>query len=323
MRARGLRRQVEQGHDAVGRGRHRGHRDPEGRSRRSATRPARTSSPTTSTTTTSPTSGASTRPRMRAAPRSSSLTCKQVDFDHDGRKDWVVALQPQGQPARSRRPTSTTTASSTTRPSYDPKTGLVAEVERDTDFDGKFDVKEIYDTAGQLASVRRDRNGDGQPDLWEQYKDGVLIAILYDDDFDGKVDRREEMPGAQPKIEMPTPSDPTDASAPIDGPACRRLGQRQRLRRSGSRRSSDLADRSTSPGATSSSGRRPIATSARSSTSGRRGAVAAVPPREGRDDHGALRQAAVRVLRRGRGRRRRASSRRASRSTSRPACATA
>src|SRR5437868_5193099 len=97
----------------------------------------------------------------------------------------------------------------------DTKTGLKAEVERDTDFDGKFDVKEVYDSAGQLTRVHRDRNGDGQPDLWEQYKDGVLIAILYDDDFDGKVDRREEIPGARPKIEMPTTMDPT-ATSPIN-----------------------------------------------------------------------------------------------------------
>jgi hypothetical protein len=86
---------------------------------------------------------------------------------------------------------------------------VIAEVERDTDFDGKFDVKEIYDSAGQLVSVRRDRNGDGKPDMWEQYKDGVLIAILYDDDFDGTVDRRDEIPGAHPKVEMPTANDPT------------------------------------------------------------------------------------------------------------------
>src|SRR5215470_6620685 len=90
---------------------------------------------------------------------------------------------------------------------YDTKTGAIAEVERDTDFDGKFDVKEVYDSAGQLTSVRRARNGDGQPDLWEQYKDGVLLAILYDDDFDGKVDRRDEIPGARPKVEMPTQLD--------------------------------------------------------------------------------------------------------------------
>jgi hypothetical protein len=144
------------------------------------------------------------------------LTCKQVDFDHDGRKDWVVAYNRKGNPLYEKADfdydgkwdMSTV---------YDTKTGLKAEVERDTDFDGKFDVKEVYDSAGQLTSVRRDRNSDGQPDLWEQYKDGVLIAILYDDDFDGKVDRREEIPGARPKIEMPTTMDST-ASGTLDAP---------------------------------------------------------------------------------------------------------
>lgn len=150
------------------------------------------------------------------------LTCKQVDFDHDGRKDWVVAYNRKGNPLFEKADfdydgkwdMSTV---------YDTKTGLKAEVERDTDFDGKFDVKEVYDSAGQLTSVRRDRNGEGQPDLWEQYKDGVLIAILYDDDFDGKVDRREEIPGARPKIEMPATMDSTatgtlDADTPKAAP---------------------------------------------------------------------------------------------------------
>jgi hypothetical protein len=139
------------------------------------------------------------------------LTCKQVDFDHDGRKDWVVAYNRKGNPLFEKADfdydgkwdMSTI---------YDPKTGMKAEVERDIDFDGKFDVKELYDSAGQLASLQRDRNGDGKPDYWEQYKDGVLIAILYDDDFDGKVDRRDEIPGAHPKVEMPTTQDPTATS---------------------------------------------------------------------------------------------------------------
>jgi hypothetical protein len=141
------------------------------------------------------------------------MTCKQVDFDHDGRKDWVVGYNRKGQPLFEKADFDYDGKFDMSAV-YDPKTGLVAEVERDTDFDGSFDVKEVYDSAGILSSVRRDRNGDGQPDLWEQYKDNVLIAILYDDDFDGKVDRREEIPGARPKIEMPTTED-ADASAPI------------------------------------------------------------------------------------------------------------
>lgn len=143
------------------------------------------------------------------------MTCKQVDFDHDGRKDWVVAYNRKGMPLYEKADFDYDGKWDMSAV-FDTKTGLVAEVERDTDFDGKFDVKEIYDTGGALTSVRRDRNGDGQPDQWEQYRDGVLIAILYDDDFDGKVDRREEIPGAHPKVEMPTTMDPT-ANGTIGG----------------------------------------------------------------------------------------------------------
>jgi len=145
------------------------------------------------------------------------MTCKQVDFDHDGRKDWVVAYNRKGNTLFEKADfdyDGKWDMSSI----YDTKTGTVAEVERDTDFDGKFDVKEVYDSAGQLTSVRRDRNNDGQPDMWEQYKDGILLAILYDDDFDGKVDRREEIPGARPKVEMPTTQDST-ANGTLDAPA--------------------------------------------------------------------------------------------------------
>jgi len=136
------------------------------------------------------------------------MTCKQVDFDHDGRKDWVVGYNRKGNTLFEKADFDYDGKWDMSA-IYDTKTGTVAEVERDTDFDGKFDVKEVYDSAGQLTSVRRDRNGDGQPDLWEQYKDGILLAILYDDDFDGKVDRREEIPGARPKVEMPTTMDST------------------------------------------------------------------------------------------------------------------
>jgi hypothetical protein len=143
------------------------------------------------------------------------LTCKQVDFDHDGRKDWVVGYNRKGL-SLFEKADFDFDGKWDQSAAYDTKTGQVAEVERDTDFDGKFDVKEVFDTAGTLTSVRRDRNSDGQPDLWEQYKDTQLIAILYDDDFDGKVDRREEIPGARPKVEMPTTLDPTTATGNIN-----------------------------------------------------------------------------------------------------------
>jgi len=144
------------------------------------------------------------------------MTCKQVDFDHDGRKDWVVAYNRKGVVLYERADIDFDGKWDISTV-YDTKVNQRAEVERDTDFDGKFDVKEIYDSSGNLTSVRRDRNGDGNPDLWEQYKDQILLAILYDDDFDGKVDRRDEIPGARPKVEMPTNLDPT-ATGTLDSP---------------------------------------------------------------------------------------------------------
>ena len=77
------------------------------------------------------------------------MTCKQVDFDHDGRKDWVVAYNRKGTP--------------------------------------------LFEKA--------------------------------DFDYDGKVDRKEEIPGAHPKVEMPTNMDTTatsginDKAAPAPAPA--------------------------------------------------------------------------------------------------------
>jgi len=135
------------------------------------------------------------------------LTCKQVDFDHDNRKDWVVAYNRKGNPIFEKTDFNYDGKFDFSAV-FDAKTTHYAEIERDTDFDGRFDVKEIYDTRGGLASARRDRNGDNTPDQWEQYKETILIAILYDDDFDGRVDRREEIPGATPKIEMPKTEDP-------------------------------------------------------------------------------------------------------------------
>jgi hypothetical protein len=135
------------------------------------------------------------------------MTCKQVDMNQDGKKDWVVAYNRKGNPIFEKTDYNYDGAFDASAV-YDQKTGHYAEIDRDDDHDGRYEKKELYDTAGVLTSVRRDRNGDNQPDEWLQYKETVLIAILYDDDYDGRVDRREEIPGASPKIEMPTTQDP-------------------------------------------------------------------------------------------------------------------
>ncbi len=58
------------------------------------------------------------------------MTCKQIDFDHDGRKDYVVAYNRKGNPIYEKD---------------------------DFDFDGKWDDSKVFDPkTGQVAEVERD-----------------------------------------------------------------------------------------------------------------------------------------------------------------------
>lgn len=156
------------------------------------------------------------------------LTCKQVDLDHDGRKDYVVAFNRKGGMIFEKFDF-TFDGKFDAFARYDEKTGTLYQVQRDSDFDGKYDITEMYDDNGVLESVRRDRNGDKKPDVWEQFEKGQLVAILYDDDFDGKVDRREEVadkkkkPGkALPKPDMPKPDDKKPAGGDAKKPAAKK-----------------------------------------------------------------------------------------------------
>lgn len=137
------------------------------------------------------------------------LSCKQVDLDHDGRKDYVVAYTRKG-------------GTSFEKFDFDfdgrfdalflfeEKTGRLMEVQRDSDFDGRYDLLEVYDENETVTSIKRDRNADGAPDQWEQYVEGALVAILYDDDFDNRVDRREEIRAEQ------APARPTGGAPAAD-----------------------------------------------------------------------------------------------------------
>jgi hypothetical protein len=152
-------------------------------------------------------------------------TCKQSDLNLDGRQDYVIAYTPSG---------------ATDWESFDfdfdgkfdalylyaPKkddrlqTQLV-EVLRSTQFDGNYDLKEVYDEFGRVEQVQRVvrvpcmgdkplhlQNPDVQPNVWENYVDGELVGIMYDDDCDKRPDRREE-------IELEDEDDaPATATAP-------------------------------------------------------------------------------------------------------------
>lgn len=145
------------------------------------------------------------------------LTCKQVDLDRDGKKDYVQTYSRTGE-IIAEEFDFTFEGSMDAREHYDKKTGKIYLIERDTDHDNQPDVWEKYDKDGLLESVRRDRNADGKPDLWEQYKSGVLIAILYDDDFDGKVDRKEEVKATAPTSEPADDEGDEEGDLPTDAP---------------------------------------------------------------------------------------------------------
>ncbi|MBK7537357.1 MAG: hypothetical protein IPI49_18710 [Myxococcales bacterium] len=82
------------------------------------------------------------------------MTCKQVDFDHDGRKDWVVGYNRKGTVVYEKADFDYDGKFDMSS-LFDPKKGTVLEIERDRDFDGKYDLKEIYDSSGQLVGPTR------------------------------------------------------------------------------------------------------------------------------------------------------------------------
>ena len=137
------------------------------------------------------------------------LTCKQVDLDHDGRKDYVITYDSKGGKLTEEFDFDFD-GRFDARHFFDEKTGSVYLVERDSDYDKQPDIWEKYDKDGLIESVRRDRNADGKPDVWEQYEKGTLIAILWDDDWDARVDRKDEVKKPQQQKTTPDEGDGED-----------------------------------------------------------------------------------------------------------------
>jgi hypothetical protein len=146
------------------------------------------------------------------------LTCKEVDLNHDGKKDYVAQYDEAGNLILEEYDFDFD-GHFDARIHYDKKTGKKFAVERMTGFNDEPDVWEKYGPDEKLETVRRDRNLDGKPDYWEQYQGGVLDKILYDDDYDGKVDRKEES-HPERDLGIPAPaSTAADASTPAAAPA--------------------------------------------------------------------------------------------------------
>jgi hypothetical protein len=151
------------------------------------------------------------------------LTCKQVDLDRDTahRKDYVVQYDDAGNILLEEFDFDFD-GKFDARRHYDTRNGQKILVERNTDFDEKPDLWEEYGKTEKVDRVLRDRNADGKPDYWELYRDGSLETILYDEDFDGKVDKREDaVVAAPPPVVPPAPAaaDAAPAPAPAAGAA--------------------------------------------------------------------------------------------------------
>jgi hypothetical protein len=52
-------------------------------------------------------------------------------------------------------------------------------------------ITPAYDEVGRLNSITYDRNHDGKPDAWLKMRGAHVISAELDENFDGKVDRRE------------------------------------------------------------------------------------------------------------------------------------
>jgi hypothetical protein len=144
-----------------------------------------------------------------------AMVCKKVDLNHDGKVDYMVQYDDAGN-IKYEEYDFDFDGKFDARFYYDAKSKRKMLVERVSGFTGKVDIWEKYGADDKLESVRRDRNGDGRPDYWEAYIGGVLVQILYDDDYDGKVDRKDELKAASglPPTEGPPTDSPTEEAKP-------------------------------------------------------------------------------------------------------------
>jgi len=157
------------------------------------------------------------------------MTCKKVDFNHDGVIDMATSYDDRGVIEMEQFDLDFDNKFDQTT-YYERSTKI--RVEWDSDYDGKPDVVDKY-KGGQIEIRERDTGGkdgnvDGKADYWERFKGGVIDAIGYDDDFNGSVDRWEqaERPDSGKTEIIPdsekteaTPEGTTPAPAPAPEPA--------------------------------------------------------------------------------------------------------
>ena len=78
-------------------------------------------------------------------------TCKQIDLDHDGNKDWVIHFNDKG---------------------------MIVLEEFDYDWDGKWDARVHYDDKGRKYLVERQTKHGADFDAWEKYDESGALESM-------------------------------------------------------------------------------------------------------------------------------------------------
>ena len=88
------------------------------------------------------------------------IVCRELDLNHDGRKDLFRFYSEEGRPLRELT---------------------------DGDFDGRIDQISYFEN-GRIVKQEADRNHDGQADETRNFVHGKLLRVDRDDNYDGDVD---------------------------------------------------------------------------------------------------------------------------------------
>jgi hypothetical protein len=127
------------------------------------------------------------RPDRRSAFGTSTVSCRALDFDFDGRVDAWVYLDPSGQ-VRRREHDFDHDGTADEIALYE--RGVLVEQQRATSQAGKLDTWHFF-KAGKLARTERDSNGDDYVDQWWEYpeqRSSDCPLIHSDVDGDGRPD---------------------------------------------------------------------------------------------------------------------------------------
>lgn len=169
------------------------------------------------------------RPDRRSAFGTSTVSCRALDFDFDGRIDAWVYLDPSGQ-VRRREHDFDRDGTADEIALYE--RGMLVEQQRATSRAGKLDTWHFF-KAGKLARTERDSNGDDYVDQWWEYPEqrpSDCPLIHSDVDGDGRPDpgatvdvcrnraaTDERVPRAADSSELPTQIETPVETTPAEG----------------------------------------------------------------------------------------------------------